>query len=433
MKLIRLIGLEGSYLRNIGWQSSGNALAQVIYVLSMPAITRLFGPADFGTLSIFLQCIALTTILVSFRVEQIIMLARTDTRARVLAVFVLNYGAMTFAAMTLIALLLVLLDVVPTPYQPWALLLPLASYFMVFGQAIQQLSQRTADFRRSGISEVVNRTANSMTAIFAGLAGLPSYFLAFAVTVGFFFKALTFLKFLGLIRRNFILAVLLGFRAIRRQALFKLLGSLITSHSLLAMTMIAPLSYIGYRYGADFAGYYSLVLTTLSLPTALIGNAVGQVFYQRASSQFSKGEAFTGLVIGNVKLLAMIAIPSFSFVAVFGPFLYPFVFGPNWQLAGEVARFVAVSVALSFMSVPFDRSGLIVNAWWYGPSWHLARLTSVLLTLFLVDLAEGSFLTLIICLTIQASSLYIVDASASYLFSRRTTPFSSRAAYGTST
>ena len=110
------------------------------------------------------------------------------------------------------------------------------------------------------------------------------------------------------------------------------------SHGMLAITGLAPLAYVGYRYGESLTGQFALVIGTLALPTTLVGNAIGQVFYQRASQLFANGKSFDSLFLANAKLLLFVAVPAFLFVAVTGPFLYPLVFGAQWYVAGQTAQ-----------------------------------------------------------------------------------------------
>jgi O-antigen/teichoic acid export membrane protein len=122
----------------------------------------------------------------------------------------------------------------------------------------------------------------------------------------------------------------------------------------------------------------------------------------------------------------LVAAPMYTLVFLIGPFLYPLVFGQEWAIAGEVAKYYAVAAALSFLSVPFDRAGIIVNAWWYGPSWHLGRLLTTLAVMYLSQVLEATFFEFLFWLVLQSSALYMIDATASFLFSRRTLPFSSQ-------
>ncbi len=282
------------------------------------------------------------------------------------------------------------------------------------------------NFRRSGISEVANRAGNSLVSVGAGLLGLPGIWLGFGTGAGIVCKILVLAGALKPVAFAPVQGAITGQKRIRTQKFERLLGSLILSHGMLAITALVPLVYIGYRYGEALTGQFALVLGTLALPTTLLGNAVGQVFYQRASQQFASGARFVSLLLANARMLLFIALPSFLFVVLTGPFLYSFIFGAQWYVAGQTAQIYAVAAAASFMTVPFDRSGLIVNAWWYGPSWHFGRLVTTLGVIGLCEVVSASYMTFVLLLTIQCVLLYIVDGGASYLFSRRDKKFSSR-------
>lgn len=426
MRLTELLKLDRRYIRNIGFQSGGNILAQVINILSLPLITRLFPPADIGVFNLFMQFMALTTILISVRVEHVVMLPKTNDQAKELVGFVVGFGAMSCAGLTGICVVLVMTGLIPAEYQVWALILPLTSFLIVFAQAVQQLSQRSQDFRKSGMSEVANRASNGLVSIGAGLLGFPGVWLGVATAAGFVSKLVVVGGSLGSISFAPVQGALTGRTRVRTEGLERLLGSMILSHGMLTVTTLAPLVYIGYRYGEDFIGQFALVLGTLALPTTLVGNAIGQVFYQRASQLFANGGAFSALLMANARLLFFIALPAFLFVALTGPFLYPLVFGSQWHVAGETAQIYAVAAAFSFMTVPFDRSGLIVNAWWYGPSWHFGRLVTTLAAILLSEMISAPYMTFVWFVAVQSVLLYAIDGCSSYLFARRNTKFSNR-------
>lgn len=426
MNLADFLKLDGGYLRNIGFQSGGNIFAQIINIVSLPIITRLFHPAEIGVFNLFMQVMAFATILISFRVEHLVMLPKADDEAEELVGFVVGFGTISCAAMTVILAGLALSGLIPEEYRVWALILPLVSFLVVFAQATQQLSQRSVNFRRSGISEVANRAGNSLVSVGAGLLGLPGIWLGFGTGAGIVCKILVLAGALKPVAFAPVQGAITGQKRIRTQKFERLLGSLILSHGMLAITALVPLVYIGYRYGEALTGQFALVLGTLALPTTLLGNAVGQVFYQRASQQFASGARFVSLLLANARMLLFIALPSFLFVVLTGPFLYSFIFGAQWYVAGQTAQIYAVAAAASFMTVPFDRSGLIVNAWWYGPSWHFGRLVTTVGVIGLCEVVSASYMTFVLLLTIQCVLLYIVDGGASYLFSRRDKKFSSR-------
>ena len=52
---VSLMTAQRTYWRDIRWQASGNALAQLVGIPGMPLLTRLYMPADFATQSLFAQ------------------------------------------------------------------------------------------------------------------------------------------------------------------------------------------------------------------------------------------------------------------------------------------------------------------------------------------------------------------------------------------
>ena len=427
MNLPALLKLDGVYLKNIGFQSSGTILAQIVNIASLPIITRLFDPAEIGIFNLFVQALAIVTILISLRVEQVVMLPKADDDARQLVGFVAGFGAISCALLTAILACLVLAGWIPVTYCEWVLILPLTSFLVVFAQASQQMSQRSFGFRRSGISEVANRASNSLVSLGAGFLGLPGIWLGMATAFGFVCKLLIISGwFFKLPKLRPFQAANVGRNRLRQEKLDKLTGSMVLSHSMLAVTGMVPLGYISFRYGTALTGQFALVIATLSFPTTLVGNAVGQVFYQRASHLSAHGSRFDSLLLANARILLIVAVPAFLFIAVVGPLMYPFLFGVQWDVAGQTAQIYALAAAFSFMTMPFDKSGLIVNAWWYGLGLQFGRLVTTLAVVVVGEIASAPYLTFIWLLAIQSAMLYAFDGCASYLFSRRNNKFLSR-------
>ena len=74
------------------------------------------------------------------------MLPKTDDDARELVGFVVGFGIIACVGMTAALAGLSLAGLISETYHFWALILPLASFLVVFAQAAQQLSQRSDGF-----------------------------------------------------------------------------------------------------------------------------------------------------------------------------------------------------------------------------------------------------------------------------------------------
>ena len=110
------------------------------------------------------------------------------------------------------------------------------------------------------------------------------------------------------------------------------------------------------HYGLDAAGYYTLVLRVLSLPSALVGQSVADAFHNRiAALKVDEPQAVEPFFIRTVVwLLAIGAVPTLVLL-VAGPRLFAAIFGPNWKEAGEVAAAMTVWFIAGFAVSPVSR------------------------------------------------------------------------------
>ena len=73
-KIKTLLSRQDSFLRNVAVLSSASVVAQVINVLSMPLISRLYSPSDFGTLALFSSVVGILSTVSGFRYYLVIPL-----------------------------------------------------------------------------------------------------------------------------------------------------------------------------------------------------------------------------------------------------------------------------------------------------------------------------------------------------------------------
>src|SRR5699024_11784167 len=95
---------------------------------------------------------------------------------------------------------------------------------------------------------------------------------------------------------------------------------------------------------------------------SLIGKSVGDVFYPRIAEAYNNDENVTNLIFKATVILAVIGIIPFGTVILFGPFLFSLVFGSDWFMAGEYARWIALWVYFMFINQPSVRSLPVLSA-----------------------------------------------------------------------
>lgn len=174
--------------------------------------------------------------------------------------------------------------------------------------------------------------------------------------------------------------------------------------------------FIADHYGANALGQYGLVVSTLYLPSVVLGQAIGQVYYQRACRLHADGRPFAELVVETSRNLVKIGIPLYALIALLAPQCYPFIFGSEWARAGELARWLSVAAVAGFLSTPLDRTSIIVGAWWYLSAWHTLRAVLTVSCLFVSLIFDLPFESCILMLSLQNAVAYGLDWVASWVF-----------------
>ncbi len=407
-----------SYLRDVLWQASGNTAAQVLGIAAMPALTRLYEPSDFAALNIFSQVVAGLAILMTLRFEYLVMQPADQTESdRVLRLTCL-LGALNVVWLT------PLLSVLPSYWSwlqrqgeiaDWLWLAPISALALSLAVGLQQAVQRRGDFKTSAVSEFCGRCAYVASALLGALAlsNIAGLMLSSLANAG---GKLAWLFNAG---RDLPQAVWRPGRIPVSRSVCQMAWSTSASSLISLVSGFAPMIFIADRYGANALGQYGLVIATLYLPGALLGQAIGQVYFQRACRLHGAGLGFTSIVIETSGNLAKVGVPLYTLIAIVSPIAYPLVFGAQWASAGEIARWLCLASLAAFISTPLDRTSIVTSVWWYLSAWHIMRAVMTVTTLVISVKLALSFEAFILLLSIQNAGAYCIDWGASYMFSVR--------------
>jgi len=429
--LVQRLG-RSAYWRDVAWLASGSLVAQVIGVAGMPLLTRLYTPDHFALQNIFVQVSAFTVVVSTWRYEFFVQLPKEEGDAKSLMWLVLVLAAVTCAVATPLVWIFreELARLMGTPLlASWLVLVPATASLVSLSVALQNFAQRRGQYRASSQAEVANKSAYMGAAlagywIFPGATGLMLATAASAVgKIAWLWRTQRPARLgrqgaTGMLGSPSVSSI----RSLRNMAAeySHLSGSMVISHLLMSCTAIIPTLFIARAYGTASLGQFTLAAMTIYLPAGLIGNAIGQVYYQRAAERWASGESFAGLWRSTAMRLILIAAPVYAVLALVAPWIYPIIFGATWTLAGEYAALLAVSAFFSFATSPLDRACLVVGAWLYIPLWHAARALSTAAVAWCAWTAELEMREFLELLVAQMSVLFLIDYWAEYRFSTRT-------------
>ena len=133
----------------------------------------------------------------------------------------------------------------------------------------------------------------------------------------------------------------------------------------------SPVIILKILFGESIAGIYALVNRAMGAPSQLISGATGEVYRQKASSEYNEQGNCYKLFLKTFKGLFLIATIPFIIVIIFGPDLFSLVFGLEWIESGYFARYLAIFFLLRFCVSPLSFTLIIANRQNYNLYWQL--------------------------------------------------------------
>ncbi len=346
--------MAGNFVKHVATLAGGTLLAQIVNFAALPIITRLYSPSDFGVFALFTAIAALVAVFTSLKYEHAIIAATTNEEAEncVRLVFVIS---ITVASV----LLLVSLSLHLSSYvsDERFILLAISSIVMsvvtAWYQALYYMNNRQSMYMGMTRGRVYAALVASVFSITYGYT-VTSY------------EGLMIASVLG-VTANFAYLKLFGYKLPILDILSnrKKIIQASFDHSRFPKYLIVS-TFVG-EFGRQlntfvFSKYFGSIATgslglhnkVVSIPSALIGNAVGDVFKRDASEQLRLSGNCKKLFLKTSLILSIIAFVPTIILILFGPGLFVFVFGDEWRLAGEFSQILSVVFFLGFIVSPIS-------------------------------------------------------------------------------
>src|SRR5699024_6890218 len=101
-----------------------------------------------------------------------------------------------------------------------------------------------------------------------------------------------------------------------------------------SVTQNLPVLLLTSLFSPASAGFYNIGRTVLALPSRLIGQSSGDVFYPRINQVSIKDVKVSRLIINENLFLSIIRLILYGALILFGLFLCAFVYGVGCEAAG---------------------------------------------------------------------------------------------------
>jgi O-antigen/teichoic acid export membrane protein len=362
-------------MRGIASIVTGSIAGQGLVILSYPLLTRLYDPAELGLLTVFTSVVGMIGVISTACLEPAVPIPEDDGEAADVAWAALAAVVGTTVLTAVAGFLLAdpvarLLGVPALARYSW--LVALTVFILGAYMVLSEWMVRDRTYGALGRRNLFQGIGQVVTQVGLGLAGVRPLGLLLGVGVGRALAMGGLLSRGGLLRQR--RPTLAGLRAaVRRFRRFPLLAA--PSALVNAAGLEMPLLLVSALYGDARAGLLGLTIRVFSGPTAIIGQAVSQVYTGETGAAIRKPTGELGrLLRGAVRRLFLLGVGPAFVLVVAGPWMFGLIFGPTWTEAGEYARYLAVAYLAQFAVTPVSSTLFLLERQGRELVWGCLRL-----------------------------------------------------------
>ena len=349
-----------------GTLATATVVSQGLRIAILPALSRLYAPAEFGIFQIFMSILGAAGLISTAGYDKAVVLASSERRAMsVMLVGCLTAVAVATAAWIAMALsgasVAVALNSPNLAFFLFALL-PIGILAIGLGENARYYATRQ---RRFGmIAKALIAQAIVTATIQAGLGFFPAIG-AGGLIVG---RVAGIVLLGGLLWSVSWRPVFAGLREIRWPSLrdsalrYRKFPMVVTPTTVFSQSVyIGPIFLVAMYFSPEDVGFFGVVMLLLSAPMQFVGSAVEQVFYRNATEE----RLTTGACPTSVKqafvLLTVIAGAFGLLLILLAKPAIAVILGQNWAAVGDILLWMTPMIVLNLVGMPLQPSFVVMG------------------------------------------------------------------------
>ena len=420
--------IKKSYLRfkasefalNVSKLTTGTAIAQLISIGTAPILYRIYEREQYGVLGMYMAITGVLGVFSTFQYLQVIMLEKEDDRA-LNAMWLNRIINSSFAILVAISLFLFFplfeKQAANESLSKWFWMIPIGIFFAGQNEIFRVWANRKKEYNLLTFNGLFLAILTPIISISLGLWLKNESGLFIGLLVGQSLPALILL--LGLANKYE-----LGYSKMQISVVKDLLFQhkkfpiySLPSEFVNRFSNQLPVFMLNHFIGVGAVGVYNLAMRMLGLPISFIGGAIGNVFQQRATEDYHRLGNCSSIFIKTLKSLTLISIVPTITILFFGPNLFRWAFGANWQEAGVYAQILIIMMMLKLIVSPLSFTFFIADKLKLDFIFHIGILVTTAGALFIgLSFFELKIGLLFFCLSY--SMWYLVYLYLGYKFSK---------------
>lgn len=344
------------FVKSAGILVGGTASAQLLAILALPSLTRLYSGEDFSILAIYVAILAMVAALTCMRLDTAIPLPKEEDEAHRLLILALASTVLVTAVLAFSIAFFgdnLVRHMGRADVAPYLWLVPIGAAMMGIYSAFQYMAMRQKAFSLIARTRLTQTLAGLGAQLGFGFAGFApvGLMIGHALMSGLGVVALA----LPVLNKGFLNKALLNPEKIRNTLRsYRNFPQYSVAEELLNNAGIQlPIILIGVYIIGPEAGYLFLAMRVVGTPINMIGGAVSQVYYAHAAEYMREGRLAEETAQIVRRISDWIVLPM-VFLGPFAPIVFREVFGLDWERAGVLLVWMLPWYAFRLISSPIS-------------------------------------------------------------------------------
>lgn len=355
--------MNKEFYKNIFTIFTGSSVSQIIWILTIPILTRIYSVSDFGIYQLFTSTASVMIIFATARYELAIVVPKKNEHAFYLTI-------LSIIICTIVSLIIYCLIIFKNEYlyffdfisiKEYILYLPIYLISLAFYQSLYLWFVRKSRFRVISLGLIFFSIINFIFAyIFNGIHYINNG-LILATIIARYIEILYFTAYfvkdnIYLIKNIKIYKILAVAKEYKDFPQYMMVGGFFDT-----LSSALPSYFLNYFFGSQVTGFYSLANQCLNMPISLVSKSIGDVFKQTASNIYSKQKECITFFNENLKLLIKTSIVVSILILLFAPMLFKIFFGEIWEESGIYSRFLILVFVGGVIASPLSNIYIIAR------------------------------------------------------------------------
>jgi O-antigen/teichoic acid export membrane protein len=351
------------FWKNVATLFTGTAIAQALPILLLPVITRLYPKGALGFYFVYAGIGLLSQIIVSFQYQLSIVLPKKKKDADNL--LIINFIIIISVSVIMFLGIFLFFDIIAgfikqKELLQWLYMIPVSAFFLGSFNALSYYFNREKKYKTISAGKVLKTLFYSTVHIVLGVWDFKNSGLIIGLIIGqfistgfLFYKLIFNTDFCFKFNYSELKILLIRYKDI------PVFNTIISFLNMLSNQL--PLFLLTRYFNASAAADYGLANRIVTTPMGLIGQSVGQVFYQEASAIKNNNISLENIVKTTYKRLFKIGFIPFILLAAFAPFIFKIVFNTDYESSGQITRILIPWLFLMFLNSPLSFIITILN------------------------------------------------------------------------